>query len=93
MILKNKRSLETSNRKQAMELRPQSWKLIPLDCPWQVKSSRLASVSQWPSTPGVHTIHVEKFIMGEVDPIYLISRTKQQRCKGKRNMFPFPYNF
>lgn len=69
MILKNKLSLETANRKQVMELRLQCWKLMPLDWPWQLKSSRLASFSQWPSTLGVHTIHFEKFIMGEVDLI------------------------
>lgn len=69
MILKNKLSLETANRKQVMELRLQCWKLMPLDWPWQLKSSRLASFSQWPSTLGVHTIYFEKFIMGEVDLI------------------------
>lgn len=37
----------------------------------------------------MHTVHFEKFIMGEVDLIYLVLKTKQKRCKGKRNMHAY----
>lgn len=50
-----------------------------------VKVFMFGLVHQWPSRLGVHTIHFEKFIMGEVDLIYLISKTKQQGAREKEH--------
>lgn len=50
-----------------------------------VKIFMFGLVHQWPSRLGVHTIHFEKFIMGEADLIYLISKTKQQGAREKEH--------